>query len=50
MTTQAQNHARFWQDSYLAAGNEAYLEDLYETYLANPQAVDARMATVILIN
>ena len=29
-----------WQDSYLAAGNESYLENLYETYLANPQDVE----------
>jgi 2-oxoglutarate dehydrogenase E1 component len=28
-----------WQDSYLAPGNEAYLENLYEAYLANPQEV-----------
>lgn len=29
-----------WQDSYLGAGNEGYIEDLYETYLANPQQID----------
>jgi len=29
------------QDSYLASGNEAYLENLYETYLTHPQAIDA---------
>ncbi|TAK76214.1 MAG: 2-oxoglutarate dehydrogenase E1 component [Gammaproteobacteria bacterium] len=28
-----------WQDSYLAAGNEGYIENLYDTYLTNPQAV-----------
>src|SRR6187431_2570443 len=28
-----------WQDSYLAPGNESYLEDLYESYLTNPQSV-----------
>lgn len=28
-----------WQDSYLASGNESYLEDLYESYLTNPQSV-----------
>ena len=37
------NHTKtmqeLWQDSYLSAGNEAYLEDLYERYLGNPQTV-----------
>jgi 2-oxoglutarate dehydrogenase E1 component len=28
-----------WQDSYLASGNEHYLEELYESYLTNPQSV-----------
>lgn len=28
-----------WQDSYLTSGNEEYLEALYESYLANPEAV-----------
>jgi len=28
-----------WQDSYLASGNEAYLEDLYESYLSHPESV-----------
>lgn len=28
-----------WQDSYLAPGNEAYLEDLYDSYLADPAHV-----------
>lgn len=28
-----------WRDSYLASGNESYLENLYETYLNNPAAV-----------
>lgn len=28
-----------WKDSYLASGNEAYLEDLYESYLSNPHSV-----------
>lgn len=28
-----------WQDSYLAAGNEAYLENLYEKYLTDPHEV-----------
>src|SRR5438067_13480167 len=29
-----------WQDSYLEAGNEGYLEDLYEDYLADPEKVN----------
>ncbi|OGT36260.1 MAG: 2-oxoglutarate dehydrogenase E1 component [Gammaproteobacteria bacterium RIFCSPHIGHO2_12_FULL_37_14] len=29
------------QDSFLEAGNEGYLEDLYEIYLTNPQQVTA---------
>ncbi|MCW5584099.1 MAG: 2-oxoglutarate dehydrogenase E1 component, partial [Gammaproteobacteria bacterium] len=37
------NHSKtmreFWQDSYLASGNESYLEDLYESYLVDPQNV-----------
>lgn len=28
-----------WRDSYLSSGNEGYLEELYETYLTNPQHV-----------
>ena len=39
MTTQSKSMQAFWQDSYLAAGNEAYLENLYDAYLANPQSV-----------
>lgn len=37
MTTQSKSMQECWKDSYLASGNEAYLEDLYETYLADPQ-------------
>src|SRR3990167_10322092 len=29
------------QDSFLVAGGENYLEDLYETYLNNPQTISA---------
>ena len=36
---QSKSMQELWQDSYLAAGNEGYLEGLYETYLANPQDV-----------
>ncbi|MBA3660480.1 MAG: 2-oxoglutarate dehydrogenase E1 component [Gammaproteobacteria bacterium] len=28
-----------WQDSYLAPENDTYLENLYETYLSDPEAV-----------
>lgn len=41
MATQSKSMQELWQDSYLAAGNESYLEDLYETYLINPQDVSA---------
>lgn len=40
METQPKSMQELWQDSYLTSGNEAYLEELYETYLANPQDVD----------
>lgn len=36
MTTQTKTMQELWRDSYLAAENEAYLEDLYELYLSNP--------------
>jgi 2-oxoglutarate dehydrogenase E1 component len=39
MTAQTKSMQQLWQDSYLAAGNEAYLEELYESYLADPQSV-----------
>ena len=39
MATQSKSMQALWQDSYLSSGNEAYLEDLYETFLSNPQAV-----------
>jgi len=39
MTTPTKNMNDFWRDSYLASGNEDYLETLYETYLANPSDV-----------
>lgn len=31
----------FQQDSFLEAGNEGYLEDLYEAYLVNPDSVES---------
>lgn len=40
MTKPSKSMQDLWQDSYLAAGNEAYLEDLYENYLTNPQSVN----------
>jgi 2-oxoglutarate dehydrogenase E1 component len=30
-----------WKDSYLNGGNDAYLEELYETYLKNPAELSA---------
>ena len=30
-----------WKDSYLSGGNEEYLENLYETYLKNPNEVSS---------
>lgn len=30
---------QLWNDSYLSGGNDAYLEELYETYLKNPEGV-----------
>src|SRR6476660_7340589 len=29
------------QESYFSSGNEAYLEGIYESYLENPNSVDA---------
>lgn len=37
MTTHTKSMQQLWQDSYLASGNEGYLEGLYETYLSDPQ-------------
>lgn len=39
MSTQLKTMQQQWQDSYLAPGNEAYLEELYDTYLTNPQSL-----------
>lgn len=39
MTTQSKSMQELWQDTFLEAGNDGYLEDLYETYLTNPQNV-----------
>lgn len=39
MTDQPRTMQELWQDSYLAGENEAYLEDLYEDYLANPDSL-----------
>lgn len=41
MATQHKSMQQLWQDSYLTSGNESYLEELYETYLNNPQDVPA---------
>lgn len=39
MATQSKSMQELWKDSYLASGNEAYLEELYETYLTDPQSL-----------
>lgn len=39
MTQQSKSMQDLWQDSYLADGNEAYLETLYDDYLNNPDDV-----------
>ena len=48
MTT-AKTMQELWQDSYLASGNESYLEDLYETYLSDPQAA-LPLSGVLILN
>jgi 2-oxoglutarate dehydrogenase E1 component len=39
MTKQSKTMQELLQESYLAAGNAGYIEDLYETYLNNPHDV-----------
>ena len=39
MTTQSKTMQELWQDSYLASGNEEYLEEMYESWLADPTSV-----------
>src|SRR3990167_3906492 len=39
MSTQLKTMQDLWRDSYLTSGNEAYLEELYETYLTSPDAL-----------
>jgi 2-oxoglutarate dehydrogenase E1 component len=39
MSTQSKTMKELWKDSYLASGNEGYLEDLYETYLSDPGSI-----------
>ncbi|MBV9575453.1 MAG: 2-oxoglutarate dehydrogenase E1 component, partial [Gammaproteobacteria bacterium] len=41
MTMQSKSMQDLWQDSYLSSGNEAYLEQLYEDYLSDPQTVSS---------
>src|SRR5437867_12417056 len=36
-TKQQRSMQELWKDSYLSGGNDAYLEELYETYLKNPE-------------
>lgn len=35
MTTETKSMQDLWQDSYLASGNEAYIEEQYEKYISN---------------
>ncbi len=42
MSSQTKTMNQQLQDSYLAPGNEAYLENLYESYLENPDEVDPK--------
>lgn len=37
--TQSKSMQALWQDSFLEAGNEGYLENLYESYLIDPKQV-----------
>jgi len=39
MTAHQKTMNDLWQDSYLASGNEGYLEELYETYLNDPKSL-----------
>lgn len=39
MTTKTMQ--QLWQDSYLASGNEEYLEEMYDAYLTDPRSVPA---------
>lgn len=39
MSAQSKTMQELLQDSYLTSGSESYLENLYETYLSNPQSV-----------
>ncbi len=42
MPTQTKTLQQQMQDSYLAPDNDAYLENLYEDYLANPDQIDPK--------
>jgi 2-oxoglutarate dehydrogenase E1 component len=39
MATNDHTMQNLWKDSYLSGGSDAYLDDLYETYLNNPAEV-----------
>lgn len=41
MATQTKSMQELWRDSYLASGNEEYLEDLYDNYLSDPRSVSS---------
>ena len=40
MVMQPKTMQGLWQDSYLGAGSEGYLDQLYETYLSQPSELD----------
>lgn len=39
MISKQKSMEQLWQDSYLASGNESYIEALYEEYLKNPEGL-----------
>ena len=45
---QQKSMQELWQDSYLSGGNDAYLEELYETYLKDPECCRHPNGRIIL--
>ena len=41
MTTKQKSMQELWKTSYLSGENDAYIEELYEMYLRNPENVTA---------
>src|SRR5258708_6088079 len=39
MAMQTKSMQQLWKESYLTSGNEAYLEELYDTYLTHPDTL-----------